>query len=229
MEQLFGLLMGLGVALGFVRILRNRLAPPEEDHSGGWLSTIALVFLLVIVMWENLFKNVRNWAEGDHIPDVFLGLDSRWWFVLVGGLLIVIVVIAIFQHRRGALALAPPTAFGRGQLLFLLLLWIPVLAAFLQAFPGMNRKGIFFVHTSFWLTAAACSILVLMLSPKPTPVSKTHITPDDRTWRLGWKHGLLWALVPVLILVVAQLSVLSHDEPLYGSHLRFPDPAYPEP
>ena len=220
MEQGFGFLMGGGVGLGFARLLRGGLAPAAEDETKGPLGVVALVFLFVVMMWENLFKNVRNWARDGHLRDGLFGLDPRLWFLGVGVLLTAAVLFAILRHRRGELSLVPATAFGRAQLLFLLLLWVPVLAAFMQAFPSLTRKGALFVHVTFWLTGLACTFLVLALSPKPAPREATT-EPESRSWRPGWRMGLVVLLVPALVLLLAWLSVASHAEPLGGSHLRF--------
>ena len=152
MEQLFGWIMGMGVGLAFLVYLRRNLIPPEENKSSGSLNTVGLVFLLIVMMWNNLYKNVRNWAKGNHIPENFFGIRTYWWFLLVGILISAIVLMAIIRHHHQRLSLAPSSAFGRGQLLFLIILWIAIIGAFVQAFPGMARKGVFFVHTTFWIT-----------------------------------------------------------------------------
>ena len=46
----------------------------------------------------------------------------------------------------------------------------------------------------------------------------------DARWGPGWRYWLVWACVPLLVLLLAGVSVLSHDEPLWGSHLRFGPP-----
>src|SRR5205807_1718168 len=84
MEQGFGLVMGFGVGLGFLRILRGNLAPAKEDVAEGPMDWLALIFLFVIVMWENLFKNVRNWYGHHDIEEALFGLNPRVWFVIVG-------------------------------------------------------------------------------------------------------------------------------------------------
>ncbi|MHC4533215.1 MAG: hypothetical protein ACYS6K_04615 [Planctomycetota bacterium] len=221
MEQLFGLIMGLGVGLAFLRFLRRNLIPPEEDRSAGSLNTIGLVFLLIVMMWNNLYKNVRNWAKGNHIPEYFFGIRSHWWFLIVGFLLSAIVLLAIIRHRRQQLPLAPSSAFGRGQLLFLIILWIAVVGAFVQAFPSMAHKGVFFVHTTFWLTAGICSLIVLCLSGKPDYRLEPKLTASDNYWRPDMRHWIGWLLIPVLIILLAYLTVSLDEEPLSGSHLRF--------
>ena len=63
MEQLFGLVTGLGVGAVFLRRLRDKLAPPAEDARVRSLDVAALLFLLIVMMWLNLLKNVRTWAR----------------------------------------------------------------------------------------------------------------------------------------------------------------------
>jgi len=234
MEQLFGLIMGLGIGLAFLRYVRPKLASAEEDEDGGKprpyakgegrLNIVALLFLLLVMMWSNLFKNVRNWAKGGHIPEHFFGLQTEWWFLLVGLMLSAIVLVAIIRYHRQELPLAPSSAFGRGQLLFLIILWVAIAAAFMQAFPGMNNKGVFFVHVTFWLTGAICSLLVLSLPCTHKPQTEQQFNPSDSYWRLGKKYWLIWLVIPIVIFLIAYLTVASHDEPLPGSHLRFVTP-----
>ncbi|MHC4170293.1 MAG: hypothetical protein ACYSWQ_25405, partial [Planctomycetota bacterium] len=87
MEQLFGLIMGLGVAIFFLKRMRPKLARPAENGDGRNLNTVALLFLLLVMMWSNLHKNVRTWARGIHIPEQFFGIPTGWWFLIVALLL----------------------------------------------------------------------------------------------------------------------------------------------
>lgn len=221
MEQLFGLIMGLGIGLAFLRSVRPKLTSTIEDEDGGRLNIVALLFLLLIMMWSNLFKNVRNWVKGEHILRHFFGIRIEWWFLLVGLMLSSIVLVAIIRYHRQVLPLAPSSAFGRAQLLFLIILWVAIAGAFMQAFPGMTNKGVFFVHVTFWITGAICSLVVLSLSGTPSPHTEQQLSPSDSYWRFGKKYWLIWLLIPIVILLIGYLTVSSHDEPLPGSHLRF--------
>jgi hypothetical protein len=172
-------------------------------------------------MWSNLAKNVRNWAKGQHIPEHLLAMSTEWWFLVVGALLSAIVVAALIRHRRGTLPLLPADAFGRTQLLFLIIIWVQIVGAIMQAFPAMATKGVFFVHTTFWITGGICSIIVLALSGEPDPRPDSQLPASDRFWKPGMKYWLSWSLIPILVFLLAYLTVASHDEPLFGSHLRF--------
>jgi hypothetical protein len=221
MEQVFGLVMGIGVGLVFLRQVRLRLVPQAEDQESGNLNTVALLFLLLVMTWSNLFKNVRNWATGNHIPKQFFSIRPEWWFLLVGLLLSAGILAAIIRHRRQALPLAPASAFGRGQLLFLVILWVAVIGAFMQAFPGMAGKGVFLVHLSFWITGGICSLIVLGLSGHPADETEPQWATSDSLWRPGMRYWLSWLLVPILILLLAYLTTFLSDGPLPGSNLRF--------
>jgi hypothetical protein len=220
MEQLFGLIMGAGIGFVFLRRIRMKLAPPAEDEDNRNLNTVGLTFLLLVVMWSNLHKNVRNWARGGHIPELFFGIGCRWWFLLVALLLSAAVAVTIVRHHRRQLLLAPAGNFGRGQLLFLVILWIAIVGAFVQAFPGMARKGTFFVHTTFWLTGAICSLIVAALPDKTHP-PESELAASDRSWKPARRLWLASLLVPALVILLAWLSISAQDQPLPGSHLRF--------
>lgn len=116
--------------------------------------------------------------------------------------------------------MAPSAPFGRAQLLFLVILWVAVIGAFTQALPGMARKGAFFVHTSFWITGGICSVIVLALSDKMHP-TESQLAASDTFWRPGLRAWSAWLVVPILIILLAYMTVSSHTEPLPGGHLRF--------
>jgi hypothetical protein len=227
MEQLFGMIMGIGVGLAFLGGVRRKLAPPAEDQESGNLNTVGLLFLLLVMMWNNLYKNVRNWAKGNHIPDQFFGVRAEWCFLFVGLVLSAMVLVAIIRHRYQKLPLAPASAFGRGQLLFLIILWVGIAGAFMQALPRMAHKGILFVHTTFWLTGGICSLIAVGLSGTPKHQPEAQLAASDRFFRPRIRHWLSWLLVPILIILLAYLTVSLDEEPLPNSHLRFPKTVQP--
>jgi hypothetical protein len=221
MEQSFGLVMGLGVGAVFLTHIGPRMSRLTEDTPGRGLRTMALVFLLPVMMWLNLSKNASNWVKNNHIPQDLLGLASTWWLLIVGGLLSAAVLVAILRHHRGRLALVPASDFGRAQWLFLLILWIATLGASMQALPAMSGRGVFLVHLSFWITAGLCSLLVLASTERPRVESPESCPASAGSWPLGWRFWTALLLVPVLLFIVAAMTVASHREPLPGSHLRF--------
>lgn len=225
MEQGFGLIMGLGVGLGFARVARAPLAPPVEDAPSGPLRLIAPLFLLGPMLWESLWKTVRRWAQLGTLDAGLFGVGPTWWTLLVGLSVTAVVAFAVVRAHRGQLPMAPASAFGRAQLLFLMLLWVPVVGALLQALPGMGRAGTLFVHTTFWLTAAAASAVVIGLNPRPEalaePGGHPPIPADSSAW---WpiRPAIAVAVVgPLLGLLLGTIAVAAEDGPLNGAQRRF--------
>ena len=225
MEQLFGLLMGAGVAFGVARLVKLNLTPPEEDQSNGWsrptASDAAVLFLLLVIAWENFPRNVSRWVADGQLGESLFGLSPARWFALTAVLLTLLVIAALRRYRAGALPMIPASPFMRAQWLFLFLLWFFLAVDFTQAFPVMKERAVLLVHVSFWLTALACTWLTITQhSPKDSP----EVAPrnaDDSDWTRGRFFWLAWALAPLLIFALAWLTLGAHDMPLSGSQKRF--------
>lgn len=230
MEQGFGLIMGLGVALAFTWLARAPIAEAVDDApERSPLRLLAPAFLLVPMLWESLWKNVRGWVGSGVLREGMFRLEACWWCLIVGLAVSIAVLWAVWRAHQGRLALAPGSRFGRAQLLFLLLLWVPALAALLQVMPGLDTRGALFVHVSFWLTAAACSLIVVSLDPpQRVDAGAPGLEPDDPGWRPG-RVGLAVGIgAPILaVLLVAFLTVAAHEGPLNGAQVRFGSAAAP--
>lgn len=221
MEQLFGLLMGAGVALGIARLAALNLASPEEDDAKGWSRDAAVLFLLLVIPWENFPRNVSRWVADGHLSEPLLGLTPARWFGLIGLLLTVLVIAALRRYRAGALPLIPAAPFARVQWLYLLLLWFFLAVDFTQAFPSLKERSVLLVHVSFWLTALACTWLTIT---QPAPADVREGKPrsaEDAVWTRGRVFWLAWALVPLLIFALAWLTLRTHGAALPGSQQRF--------
>jgi len=227
MEQSFGLIMGLGVGAVFLGGVSPRLTAPAEEGGTRRLRVVALVLLLIVMMWSNLFKNVRNWVSQKQIPSDALGLSSSWWLLCIGLLLSAVVLVALLRHGRRRLALSPPGAVGRGQVLLLLVTWVPVVGAFTQALPGMSGRGVFLVHASFWITASLVSLIVVSLPPETRGCSTGPCAASDDAWRLGRGFWITLFLTPIILYLAARLTMAAHATPLPGSALRFAETISP--
>lgn len=223
MEQFFGLLMGLGVALSAVVLVRGKLAPAVDDHPRGALDIFAWVFLLVIMPWKTMgVKNLRDWHEYGLLIETFAGVPIVWSMLLAVAFMTCIVLLAAWKHQQGKLPLAPASHLGRAQWLFLILLWACLAGDFAGVLPRMDNRSTYSVHLSFWITAALASLLVVSISEPTRTLSSAESRPvADVYWRPGWTHLALLVLVPVVIYGIAAYSVSIHDGPLPGLRERF--------
>ncbi|WP_339734202.1 hypothetical protein [uncultured Gimesia sp.] len=241
MEQFFGLVMGAGIGWGAKSLLcqtedQDRklseidsnefcsrvLAAPEEDTTARGFNFIGLVFLLVILPWKNLHKNVIQWQKEKWIPEEFWNMPAGFWFLVVGLLLSLAIIVAIWETRRQRLALIPDSNLGRAQWLFLLILWMSLAGDFSKALPRLAEKSVFLVQLSFWITGALCTLLVVRLKEDDQRLPQEGLTWSDRRWSLSLFTKLISViLTAALIGSVGWLTIQTHDEPLPGSHLRF--------
>lgn len=229
-EQSFGFMMGLGVALGLLRLLRGNLVVAGETTSRRRIDYLGAFTLLVAMLWMTLHKNVRNWAKPNVrvIPSSpIFGLEVWVWFLLFGVCLSLPVLFALRRHHQRRLPLAPASALGKSQLLFFFVLWVSAVGVLLQAFTGLGSKGGLFVHGSFWASCVACTLLALHNDGSTVRWSNAPgAAPDDLRWQPGWRHGVLWISMPVLMAILTGLTMSMHDGPEKGSRLRFGPEAF---
>ncbi len=227
-EQGFGLVMGLGMSIALLRLLRGNLASPDEDAPSGPINDLAAFVMVVVMLWWTLGKNVYNWLKPEQlaIPDEpILGISAGYWCLVMGLAVSAVALLALRQHRRGTLALAPASALGKGQILFLLVLWISLIGVWTQAFRGLTHKGVFFVHATFWFSAIVCTGIAVVQTTKPKHwTSDAPVAPSDPRWKLGIGHWALWLLIPLYIAGLSAVTMAMHDEPMNDSRLRFSDP-----
>ncbi|MFZ4793614.1 MAG: hypothetical protein ACOYLN_05725 [Blastocatellia bacterium] len=221
MEQLFGLIMGLGIALGVRQLLRRGLAPIEPEPPGRSLRYFSLIVLLIIMPWKNFATNHRVWIERGQLSEPLLGIGPSGWVLLVAIGLTVMLIVTIHRHIGGRLHWIPADTFGRAQMLLLVLLWLFVVGDFTRVISQLQTRGLLSVHVGFWLTAILITILVTLMPHASVREPGVPRNPDDHGWRAGRALVIGWLFVPILILGLAKLTIATHSEPLPGSHQRF--------
>ncbi len=159
--------------------------------------------------------------------DHLLGLDLWIWVFAIGALGSALAIYALARYRRRALPLAPATAIGKAQALFLLTMWISLLGVFMRSLPNFSGHGSVFVHGSFWLSCILCTWLLLLQDGAPVAWStQPEATCTDPRWRLGWRFWLMWALMPLLLLALSGITMAMHDGPMPGARARFGPEAF---
>lgn len=226
MEQGFGLIMGVGVALGAVRLLQDNLQVGADDVPTPLLDNMAAFFLLLVMPWMNLHKNLRDWRKSSLLPEDLFAVSPDYWLLVVGLLFAAIVLLGHFQHWRGRLDLLPAGLLARWQLLFLVILVTALGGDFTRAITGLGHRGVFLVQLSFWLTGLLCAALVLTAPSARERASPTN-SPDAGCWKPGWRLVIATLAVALLIPFLAWAAVGSHEAPLPQSHLRFEEAATP--
>jgi hypothetical protein len=221
MERFFGLVMGLGVAIGLRRLARGGLTTVDPSPLGKPLRAFSLVVLLLVLPWHNFDTNLRFWLEKGHLGDSLLGISPTAWVLFVAAGLTVVGLSAIRLHLQERLLLTPAHPLGRAQLLLLALAWLFVVADLTKSVSLLHHKAVLSVHVSFWATALLLTLL-LLLSDWPTRELPSALVPaNGSTWRPGRGMLLAWLAVPVLLLLLTSFLLTTRSGPLPGSHQRF--------
>jgi hypothetical protein len=179
LEQFAGFLYGLAIVIP-LGILAARLpVQKEEGKVRAWTEIFSIVFVFNIVSYLNLVKNVRDWTAPHSVTvngaqgffrsvrqvlraPLFESIQlSAWsWFTLVWVLFTASTITVLLWHRRRSIALMPTTWLGKGQLLFLIFLWMMVIGNFSKALVAFsdNRIG---TEVAVMVNGLVCTIIVL--------------------------------------------------------------------
>ncbi|MGC4036292.1 MAG: hypothetical protein QM764_10035 [Chitinophagaceae bacterium] len=165
-----------------IKIENNTVDIGNVFQSGRWAKIVSTLIILFGLIYVNIVKNVEVWssqldqsvwtqqlinndgskstapAQWDmpyfgRLPGMnFLQLSPESWFTLTWLLLTVAAVFIVRRHLRNPIAVIPKQSLGKGQLIFLLLLWIMNIANFERALTGWHpsrllTEWVIFVNT----------------------------------------------------------------------------------
>lgn len=229
-EESFGFLMGLAIALGVARLLRGKLKPAEENEDPKPLNVFAVFVLLVALMWMNLRRAPMDWLyRYKAVPnEPLLGMLPWAWYLAGGAVLSLVILYGLHLYRRGALVLSPPSAYGKGAWLLILLMWVTVVAAFVEHQHAGDGPTRMLVDASFILLSVIVTLMVLWRGGQTAEfeLSGATTSASDPKWKAAIQYWLAWLIVPPFLLVVTGASMAMQDKPAEGAHWRFGERAY---
>ncbi len=240
LEQFAGFLYGLAIVIP-IGILACRLpVRQEEKRVRPWTEIFAVVFIFNILSYLNVVKNIEDWTAAHKVGDgvhravaeflqapLFDSLNfSAWtWFTLMWGIFTAGTVFVLVRHRRQPVALIPSTWLGKGQLLYLMFLWLIVIANFTKALVSFHDSRIATEGTTMF-NALICSVLIL-----------AYVRQQEVTRPIGEADYALFIrkvafLIPVLLITImgiytAGIRSIYGNQPTGwgGNNLRFGEKA----
>ncbi len=233
LEQTYGFINGIGIALalGLLATRAGRLR--DEQRQRKWTEVFAAAFVLLLLTFLNIFKNVRQWREHGAVPDAMAApwfksftLPAEGWFVLMWGLMSLAGLYVLMQHRKRPIAAIPENWLGKGQLFYLVLLWIMVIANFERALPAFTAQRILTEGTIF-VNAILASVMVLLwpvrLAVEPPTRGRDSWGPEFGWAAAGLAAALLvaGALMPAAVRGVYGDAHAGHS----GANYRFGEKA----
>jgi len=125
------------------------------------------------IVWERVITHADGTTETapalwdfpyiGRLPGIdFLQMTPSGWFNLTWILLVVACIIIVVRHYRSPLAIIPQSPLAKGQLIFLILLWIMVVANFERALTGWHPSRLL-TEWAIFVNAIIATVLVLLL------------------------------------------------------------------
>ncbi|MVM28660.1 hypothetical protein GO755_01355 [Spirosoma sp. HMF4905] len=245
------IVMALGFLATRIPLHNDRI--PNQSISGKWTLGVATVFVLLAIPYVNLVKNVDEWGKQlnpevwtqvrvqpdgteetvpalwdvpylGRLPGVdFLHLTPDGWFKLTWLLLFVLFIILIRRHFREPLALIPNSWLGKGQLIFLILLWFMVVGNFERALVNWHPSRLL-TEWGIILNAILATLLVLTVPTERAPILVQVPTSYDPLYKQAWIRATIALTVSVLCFWLTNRMIYqypSHEKLDNSLHLRF--------
>jgi hypothetical protein len=185
LEQSYGFVNGVGVIVGMGLLVR-RIGPLDNQAKRQyWTEIVALTLALPVLLYVNLVKNVADWTRADpshvlaavpkvmRMPLLGFPLSATAWFNILFGVAAIALVMLLSIHTRRRLALLEQSWLGRGQLLYVVLLWAFVIGNFGKALTGFSEQRLL-TEGVITLNAVLATIMIFLLprsaaeAPPPT-------------------------------------------------------------
>lgn len=220
LEQTYGFINGIAIAVA-IGLLVTRVPKRDVVEANGrkerWTQLFAVAFVLLLVPYVNLVKNVRVWVEGKLVPATMkaplferIELSAETWFNFTCALIAVAVLWLLIRHSSHPLDLVPRTWLGKGQLLYLVFLWVIDIGNFERALPRFHEQRLL-TEWVIIVNAMIATVLVLVL---PRTRENVALCPVDRFGSLFQFSTWLGLAVSAAVL----LAEFGTVRLVYGDH-----------
>ena len=229
LEQMHGFGNGLAIAIAMAMLWRRQPLDRTENNDRRWTLGFSAAFVLFGFGFLNLHKLVITWVEQRSIPETlkapfFASIEAspHTWFRVVWYSATLVASVLLLRHLKRRLELIPQSWVGKGQLLYLLFLWLMVIGNLMRAIPGFS-DGRMVTEWVIFMNACVATLLVVALPRESLDSSVWNQRPAWPTLKSTWIRGL--ALAAVLIGVYGYSTLAMYQEHLAGkpwaNHRRF--------
>ena len=213
LEQSHGFFLGLATAITMALVWRKLKPVNNEPRTRRWTEAMAVGMTLFFLTYVNVFKNVAEWTKSGHqlVPPMmkaplieWIDLSAAVWFNLAWCAMSLACFGLLFLHLRRPLAIVPSTWLGKGQLIYILLLWIMVIADFERSLNGFHESRL----VTEWLIIINASIATFLIVALPGAAVEVPVREPSRY--LGLVLGVFLLGVPVALVIMTGYASLQY-------------------
>lgn len=221
LEQSYGWINGVGMAVAFALLIRHAPLPEPDDVDDKPTFNFMTAFLLLGLTYMNMIHLPQEWIKHKVIPEQMYFLSTNGWFDLGYILLAACMLWLLWLNSKKPLALIPTDWLGRSQMLFLALLWWIVIGNFLNQIDAFSperllTEGFIHFHALFCTGLAIVAPFHALVWQHGTGVDIKSVV--RRAWILG--------LLAILLVPVAEWGITRavYGDTIVGggkAHIRF--------
>ncbi|HNR33247.1 MAG TPA: hypothetical protein PKI11_20320, partial [Candidatus Hydrogenedentes bacterium] len=216
LEQSYGFINGIGIAVAMALLARRAGRVAGDPAQRRWTEVFCVAFVLFGLTFVNVFKNVPTWVNDYKIVPALMKaplfpsieLSAAVWFNSVYALITLAGVALMLRHMRRPLAFVPPTWLGKGQLLYLVFLWMVVVANFERALPRFS-EGRLITEWVIFVNAVVATVLIVTLLREGM-----HVPEEPERGLRGWACGN--AVLGVAAVALAAFGMTWGVREIYG-------------
>jgi hypothetical protein len=208
LEQTFGFISGIGIALAMgywgTRAPRQSEQPPVRR----WAEPVCVFFVLLVVSYVNIVKNLdavwlKNLTAPPTLQPILWGVSAHTWFQAAYLALAVTIAWPLVAYYRGReLDVLPTSRLGKGQLFFVVFLWWIVLGNLARTIPFAEQRLI--TEGVIHINACLCTLLALLL-PCRDRLAGEIAPPDSRALL---QKTVMAGVLGAALLVVGQFALV---------------------
>jgi hypothetical protein len=185
-----------------------------------WTRAFAVLFILLGLTYFNVVKNVESWGgqlnqqvwkttvlqtDGTtqstdavwdlpylgRLPGVhFLSTTPTGWFNLTWGLLAIACIVIVVRHYKIPLPIIPKNPVAKGQLIFLILLWIMLIANFERALTGWHPSRLL-TEWVIIVNGIIATVLVLLLPKENVSLTIDEVLDFKSIYKKMWYKAIV--------------------------------------
>ncbi len=232
LEQSHGFGHGLAIAIAMAMLWRRQPYDAREGRVSGWTVGFSVFFAWFVIGFLNLHKLVETWVENKSVPPTlkapllgFIEATPLTWFNVVWWTAAAACGLLLLLHQRRRLEIVPATWIGKGQLIYVVFLWLVVIGNLDRAIPGFNN-GRMVTEWVLFMNASFATFLIVALPGRGQRAESVSSRQPPAAWSSLAKTWLLGLSAVVLMIgLYGYLTLAMYQPHLEGTpkanHRRF--------